>query len=95
MHTWQWKGGEWEDDALVTMGIRPREHCAEVVLVHDRFRDGEEANGHAEGWAESLEKLAELLGSTSRIGSIVESMKEWISECRRDGYNGNGNRQGG
>jgi uncharacterized protein YndB with AHSA1/START domain len=61
VHTWQWKGEEWDEPTLVTVEIRPAEGVAEVVLSHERFKDGEEANEHCEGWVESLDKLAKLL----------------------------------
>lgn len=63
VHTWRWMDEDWDDDTMVTIEIRPATGGTEVVLTHQGFRDGEEANGHAEGWAESLERLACLLES--------------------------------
>lgn len=62
-HTWQWRGEDWDEPTLVTVSIHPAKGGAEVILTHDRFTDGEEANMHCEGWAESLDKLAELVES--------------------------------
>jgi len=61
--TWAWEphgAGTWETQ--VTLEFHAREGGTDVVLIHERFRDKAERNGHARGWQGCLDRLARKFG---------------------------------
>jgi uncharacterized protein YndB with AHSA1/START domain len=61
--TWAWEphgAGTWETQ--MTLEFHAREDGTDVVLIHERFRDKAERNGHARGWQGCLDRLARKFG---------------------------------
>ena len=51
--TYTWRQGEWPaewDDSLVDWTLTPAEGGTHLHLVHDRFPNEQERQGHDEGW---------------------------------------------
>ena len=58
--TWQWEGGDGpkEGETLVTIELRPKGEATELVLTHEGFATADARDGHEQGWASALGKLA-------------------------------------
>jgi uncharacterized protein YndB with AHSA1/START domain/predicted Ser/Thr protein kinase len=50
-----------ENETQVTVQFQPKGECTNLVLIHDRFRDKEIRQRHADGWAGCLGRLARKL----------------------------------
>ncbi len=58
VYTWVWEGeGGDAGDTLVTVEFRDRGDQTEVLVRHERFADGSVRDGHAQGWADCLDRL--------------------------------------
>ncbi len=58
--TWAWASTP-DRESLVSVDLRADGDATLLTLTHERFADREATEGHAEGWAGSMDKLAEVL----------------------------------
>jgi uncharacterized protein YndB with AHSA1/START domain len=57
--TWAWESPKADvHETQVTLEFRPNGNGTDVTLTHERFRDEEQRNKHAEGWTGCLSRLA-------------------------------------
>lgn len=63
VYTWVWEEGAEEDETRVTVEFRERGTQTEVLVRHERFADGSVRDGHAQGWADCLERLTETMSA--------------------------------
>ncbi len=61
VYTWAWEEGAEEGETLVTVEFRDRGVQTEVLVRHERFTDGRARDGHAQGWADCLDRLMRTL----------------------------------
>lgn len=69
--TWRWTEGSPEAPpdgvtSLVTFELAPDGDGTLLTLTHEGLPDQAQADSHAEGWSETLEKLSRLLEERSR-----------------------------
>jgi uncharacterized protein YndB with AHSA1/START domain len=56
--TWAWdEDGVPGHESLVTVEFIDRTNATEVVFTHDRLKDADSRDAHAEGWAGTFDKL--------------------------------------
>ena len=60
-----WEGPE-RADTLVTVELRDKDGGTELTLTHERFVDPDVCQGHAEGWALTLDHLEKHLAEEAR-----------------------------
>jgi uncharacterized protein YndB with AHSA1/START domain len=56
-----WESPHVSDQTTVTITLLPKGDTTEVVLVHTRFRDERQRDGHNAGWTAILAKLEQVL----------------------------------
>jgi uncharacterized protein YndB with AHSA1/START domain len=57
--TWSWISPRADThETQVTLDFEPQGAATNVILTHERFRDEEQRNRHAQGWTGCLERLA-------------------------------------
>jgi serine/threonine protein kinase len=62
--TWAWESPRADThETQVTLEFRPRGDATDLVLTHERFRDEELRNRHAQGWQGCVERLSRKVGS--------------------------------
>src|SRR5262249_35813930 len=62
--TWAWVSPRADvHETQVTLEFRPNADATDLVLTHERFRDEGQRQGHADGWAGCLKRLARKLSS--------------------------------
>jgi uncharacterized protein YndB with AHSA1/START domain len=60
-----WEGPE-RAETLVTVELRDKDGGTELTLTHERFVDPDVCQGHAEGWALTLDNLTKHLAQEAR-----------------------------
>ena len=60
-HAWYDENGNPGPETIVTVTLRDRRGKTEMVFTQTGFSSGESRDGHAGGWTECFDKLAELL----------------------------------
>ncbi|HKA30139.1 MAG TPA: SRPBCC domain-containing protein [Candidatus Binatia bacterium] len=59
-----WRSSTTRDrETVVTVELRPVGNETELILVHERFPDGESRAKHQDGWTAIVEKLTEKLAA--------------------------------
>lgn len=61
--TWRWEDWPEDGESLVTVELRDLGGSTEMVLTHERFPSVASRDGHARGWEECFDKLANALTS--------------------------------
>jgi uncharacterized protein YndB with AHSA1/START domain/tRNA A-37 threonylcarbamoyl transferase component Bud32 len=62
--TWAWEAPRPDvHETQVTLEFRPQDDATELTLIHERFRDEGQRQGHTEGWTGCLSRLARKLSS--------------------------------
>lgn len=66
-YSWRWKDNpEWKEPTIVRVIFNALPHDrTEIVLTHERLPDQEQREGHAEGWTNIINRMAEYFARQS------------------------------
>ena len=61
--TWAWESPRADvHETQLTLDFHPHGAGTNLVLIHERFRDESQRDGHEKGWRGCLSRLARTLG---------------------------------
>ena len=61
--TWSWAEHPDQAETLVTVVLQPSGKGTRLVLVHERFADAKDRDGHAHGWEGCFDRLQKTLAA--------------------------------